>query len=106
MHAIRHGYDHQILKSEEEFQKIKKRSSEKTWACLILWTIWELYYSPLMIESFPCEEYHAFYAAELGSRFFSAHEIIIDYWPFVHYNDPFEGLQTALEMHCYEEIRP
>lgn len=104
--AIRHGYDHQILSSDEEFARIKKRCSEKTWACLILWTIWQIYYSPLMMEFKPQDAYHPIYAHELGSKFFSAHEIIIDYWPFSNCANPFHELQRALELHCYTQIRP
>lgn len=106
IHAIRHGYDRRIFESDEEYQKIKKRCSDKTWACLILWTIWELYYSPLMIEFKPVDIYHPFFAIELGANFFSAHDLIIDYWPFESYRSPFFGLKEAVEMHCYTPIRP
>lgn len=104
--AIRSGYDHRIFESEEEYQRIKKRCSEKTWACLILWTIWELYYSPLMIEIGPVDKYHPFFAVELGAHFFMAHDLVIDYWPFEGYRDPFVGQKDAVEMHCYTPIRP
>lgn len=104
--AIRSGYDRLIFDSEAEYQRIKKRCSEKTWACLIMWTIWELYYSPLMIEFKPNERYHPFTAVGLGSNFFTAHEITIDYWPFQNYDSPFDDVKQNLESNCCIPSRP
>lgn len=96
--------DHELLKSQVDFMRVKSRYSSKRGACLILATIWELYYSPLMIEFNPIAEYHPTTAVGLGSDFFSYHEMIIDYWPFEDWENPFHRRHSANVWHCETPI--
>jgi len=104
--SVQQLHDRLLISSDEDFNKLKLRYSAKRWACLIMWTIWELYYSPLMIELTEQENYFPFIAAELGARFFAAHSIMIDYWPFEDCENPFQRHQTAVETHCYMPLKP
>lgn len=92
---------HFIVMQEEQINKYKKTYSRDRFACVIMTTIWFLYYSPLMIVTEVPQVYDPSAAVELGEQFFSIHDLIIDFWPFDTGMNPFEAKKNAVESHCY-----